>query len=90
VRRLFPKTVAPDEVPAIDGDPFTDSQEYPRRFEVGKGRVTGGAARVPVRMYWSHGPPRNVVVRLVSAGGQWRIQDVSVANRPSLRELLSK
>ena len=35
-----------DEAPVIDGDVFTDSQEYPLRFSVGPARAPGGALAV--------------------------------------------
>ena len=35
-----------DEVAAIDGDVFTDSQEYPLRFSVGPARTLDGAQAV--------------------------------------------
>ncbi|HEX9147704.1 MAG TPA: hypothetical protein VF958_00955 [Thermoanaerobaculia bacterium] len=44
----FRRPASSEEVPEIDGDPFTDSQEYPKRFRVGAARVSGEAARVPV------------------------------------------
>jgi hypothetical protein len=86
----FERPTSPDEVPPIDGDPFTNSQEYPKRFRVGAARVSGEAARVPVSLYWSHGPPRAVTVHLVRVAGQWRISDVISGKGPSLRQLLSK
>ena len=36
----FQKPVHPDEVPDVDGDPFTDSQEYPKSFSVGRPSVS--------------------------------------------------
>lgn len=86
----FRRPASSEEVPEIDGDPFTDSQEYPKRFRVGAARVSGEAARVPVSLYWSHGPPRDVTVHLVRVAGQWRISDVISGKGPSLRQLLSK
>jgi hypothetical protein len=88
--KYFERPSSPDEAPAIDGDPFTDSQEYPKRFRVGAARVSGEAARVPVSVYWSHGSPRDVTVELVRVAGRWLISDVSPEEGPSLRQLLSK
>jgi hypothetical protein len=34
-KAYFKKPVPADDVPEIDGDPFTDSQEYPKLFRVG-------------------------------------------------------
>lgn len=84
----FQRPSSPEEVPAIDGDPFTNSQEYPKTFRVGTARVTGEVARVPVRLYWSAGPPRSVTVHLVRIAGKWMIWDVIPASGPSFRKLL--
>jgi hypothetical protein len=89
-RAYFAKPDDPNEVPAIDGDPFTDSQEYPRTFRVGAATVEGDTARVPVAMVWPGTDGRIVTVVLVSVGGAWRIADVRYAGgEPSLRELLA-
>lgn len=87
----FARPSDPNEVPDIDGDPFTDSQEYPRSFQVGVARIVGDTARVPVAMLWPEGDRRMVRVLLVRVGGAWRITDLRYANgEPSLRELLDK
>lgn len=87
----FARPSDPNEVPDIDGDPFTDSQEYPRSFQVGVARTQGDTARVPVAMLWPEGDRRVVRVLLVRVSGAWRITDLRYANgEPSLRELLDK
>ncbi len=84
----FERPTSPDEVPPIDGDPFTNSQEYPKRFRVGAARVSGEAAWVPVRLEWSRGRPRSVTAHLVRIAGRWRVWDVRFAEGASLRRLL--
>lgn len=66
---------SPDLVPPINGDPYTDSQEYPTRFAVGQARVKGSAARVPVRFAdgWQE---RRVTYLLVREGGAWQLDDL--------------
>lgn len=83
----FARPVSPDEAPAIDGDPFTDSQEYPTRFAVGKARTRGGAARVPVRFAdgWR---TRRATYALKRERDGWRVDDVLYDNGESLRGLL--
>jgi len=89
IRAYFARPDKRDEVPAIDGDPFTDSQEYPRTFRVGAATVTGDTARVPVAMVWLEGERRVVTVVLMPVRGTWRIADVRYPRgEPSLRELL--
>ncbi|MFN7978585.1 MAG: hypothetical protein U0P30_10635, partial [Vicinamibacterales bacterium] len=44
----FAKPAPPDEVPDIDGDPFTDTQEYPDRYTLGAVRTAGGRTTIPV------------------------------------------
>jgi hypothetical protein len=84
----FERPTSPDEVPPIDGDPFTNSQEYPKRFRVGAAQVSGEAAWVPVLLEWSRGRPRSVTAHLVRIARRWRIWDVRFADGSSLRKLL--
>lgn len=88
-RSYFAGPRQPDEVPPIDGDPFTDSQEYPGAFRVGPATVAGDTARVNVTLTWAGGDQRTVTVLLVPTGGEWRIDDVRSGTGPSLRELLA-
>ena len=46
--RYLAKPSSPDQVPAIDGDPFTDSQEYPTPFAVNAAVIRGATATVSV------------------------------------------
>jgi hypothetical protein len=88
--KYFEMPTSPDEAPAIDGDPFTDSQEYPTSFRVGAARVSGEAAWVPVRLAWRHGPSRSVTVHLVRIARRWRVWDVRWPDGASFRDLLAK
>lgn len=85
----FARPSSPDEVPPIDGDPFTDSQEYPNKFSVGEPKIDGDQARVPVTFSWPESTPaRAVTLVLVRGRGAWRIDDVSYESGPTLRALL--
>ena len=44
----------PDEVPDYDGDPLTNSQEYPDSFHVGKQVMDGERAKVTVTLLCSY------------------------------------
>lgn len=88
--KYFERPSSPDEVPPINGDPFTDSQEYPKRFRVGAARVSGEAAWVPVRFDRPRGRPRTVTAHLVRIAGRWRVWNVRWEDGSSLRELLER
>lgn len=77
----------PGEVPAIDGDPFTDSQEYPTRFAVGRADVEGNYAQVEVTFAdaWRSGTLR---YRLNREARGWRLDDVVYPDGRTLRGLL--
>jgi hypothetical protein len=78
----------PNEAPLIDGDPFTDSQEYPRRFKVGEPeRPKPSTARVPVSLKRPHLAKR-VVVILTLVQDEWKVSDVQGQDGTSLVSLL--
>lgn len=79
----------PDEVPNIDGDPFTDSQEYPKHFVVGKAMNEGGLTRVPVT-FSGNGPKQMVVALLRKTGGSWSVDDLAYQDGKTLRGQLGK
>ena len=71
----------PDEAPEFEGDPLTDSQEYPDSFRVGKAEVSGDVAKVTVTLLWSAKTSRgrdkrDIVVETAKSGGGWLINDV--------------
>ena len=71
------KPPSPDEVPNVDGDPFTDSQEYPDKFEVGKTTMIGLKAQVPVTFHFKEKGSKSwkLQVVLTQNGGGWQIDD---------------
>lgn len=87
-RAYFKKPQSPDDVPDINGDPFTDSQEYPTSFRVGRSIVSGKTAKVPVVLSWP-GQKRTVSVQVIQGPGGWRIGDIVYPESGSLRDLLS-
>jgi hypothetical protein len=87
VSRYFDRPTSADEVPAIDGDPFTDSQEYPQRFTVGTARVSDGKADVPVRLSDAF-RERSVIYVMRHEGGSWHLDDLRLASDETLRGLL--
>jgi hypothetical protein len=87
-RAYLKKPQSPDEVPEIDGDPFTDSQEYPKSFRVEPSVVSGKTAKVPVIFSWPN-HRRTVRVELIEQGGRWLINDILYGDSGSFRRLLS-
>lgn len=75
VQTYLARAQAPDRPPPIEGDPFTDSQEYPTRFSVGAADAADAAASVPVRFADGH-RSRTVVYRLVRENEHWRVEDL--------------
>lgn len=64
-----------DHVPPINGDPLTDSQEYPTRFSVRTAQVQGDSAVVEVDFAdaWTRKRLRYALQR---QGGRWLLSDV--------------
>ncbi len=89
-RAYFARPKPPDEVPDIDGDPFTDSQEYPTRFRLGETEQGADRAVVPVVLSWPGGATRTVHVHLARIHDAWLVTDVAYASGPSLRTLLGE
>ena len=85
----------PDEVPEYDGDPLTDSQEYPDSFRVGKQVMDGERAKVTVTLFWSARTSRgrdkrDIVVEAVQAPTGWLIDDIMNSEGSSLRDEFKK
>lgn len=79
---------APDQVPLIAGDPFTNSQEYPSGFTVGKLQISGNSALV--RVSYAHGgAKRRLHFRLERGAEGWRIDDILYSDGSTLRKLLA-
>lgn len=84
----FAQAFPEDEVPPIDGDPFTDSQEYPTRFSVGEASVPGKKAEVPVD-YSDGFRVRRSVILLVKDGARWRLDDLKYDHGATFSEMLA-
>jgi hypothetical protein len=78
----------PDEAPAINGDPFTDTQEYPDRFTLGAARTTAQRTIVPVH-FADASSKRRVDYVLVREGRRWVVDDLVDERGESLRTLLA-
>jgi hypothetical protein len=85
----------PDEAPDYEGDPLTDSQEYPDSFRVVKSEMVGDVAKVTVTMQWSARTSRGVdkrdiTVEATKGATGWLINDIVNNQGSSLREDLKK
>jgi hypothetical protein len=72
-----------DEMSYMQGDPFTDSEEYPTSFRVGKSTLSGEKAQVEVTFLWgaksSRGKDsRDSVVELAKDQGKWLVSNIIV------------
>jgi hypothetical protein len=77
-----------DEVPRMDGDPFTDSQEYPTGFRLDGAKPAGRGYRVTVNLKWPT-EERVVEVDVLQHKGRWEIDDLRYGGRRTLRAFLS-
>jgi len=88
-RTYFAIPQNPDEVPFINGDPFTGTQEYPQRFSLGSAKVSKSEARIEITFHWQETDPRKATVVLKKLNGKWLIDDIEFADQESLRQLLA-
>ncbi len=83
----FARPTKPDEVPPIDGDPFTNSQDYPSSFAVGE--TTNGAEMATVPVVMTTGAEKQTVkVQLVRQSGAWLVYDLAYEDGTTFRALL--
>ena len=87
-RHPWPK----DEVPPLNGDPFTDSQEPPGRIELLAAETDGHLARQPLRLVFDAGAAgstgRLLHYQLRRDAGRWRVVDIVDEHGASLAGLL--
>lgn len=83
----FARPVPRDEVPVINGDPFTNSQEYPSSFTVGAVLRVGSRATVAVR-FDEEGRSKMVEYRLQLSGTTWLVDDLHYPDGVTFRGLL--
>lgn len=78
-----------DEVPPINGDPYTDSQEPPTRFKVLDALIDGENARVEVEFADAYRRKRFHYL-LQQEAGSWRLRDIEWNDAERLVELLAE
>jgi len=81
----------PDDAPFMNGDPFTNSQEYPDTFRAGRATVRGATAEVPVTFRWrATAETKTVRVELRRRQGRWLIRNVTPEGEADLLKLLRR
>lgn len=88
VQKELNKPSKPDEVPYIDGDPFTNSQEPLRNLKVGAAKASGQGIEVALHL-GGEGFARDFKVSLVRLGAGWRIDDLTYDDGTTLRGFLA-
>jgi hypothetical protein len=78
----------PDEVPNLDGDPLTDSQEPAEAYTVGATTREGADAIVAVDVRLDETTTRHIRVRLTPSRETWRIANVLYAEGLDLVKIL--
>ena len=86
--RYFAVPANPNEAPDINGDPFTNSQEYPARFSVGAATTSGAVSSVRVR-FSDASRVQAITFQLKLENKLWRIDDLKYDDKSSFRGQLT-
>lgn len=89
ITEALAKPVPKGDAPEIDGDIFTDSQDTPTSFHVGKAVVEKDIAKVDVTLVWS-GEKKHLTVILVQEEHAWLIQDIDYSDHRTLVKTLKQ
>ena len=87
ITKALAKPVPKGDAPDIDGDIFTDSQDTPTSFQVGKATIDKDTAKVDVTFTWSS-EKRHVTVILSQVEKSWLITDIDYGAHRSLTKEL--
>ncbi|MBB6095959.1 hypothetical protein HNQ60_004850 [Povalibacter uvarum] len=86
----FTRTAGNDEVPELNGDPYTDSQESPESFELSAASVKGNEAEVTVTFRDAADARYPVQYLLSRVDGTWRVDDLRYRDGERLSQLLQR
>lgn len=88
--RWFATPESPDQVPALNGDPFTNTQEPPRALSLGPLTERGDSAEQLVFAELEGGRRHRLVYRLQRdvQSRRWLLSDIAYGQGPTLRQLL--
>lgn len=87
MQAYFARPVPADEPPAINGDPFTNAQEYPTRFAVTDVQAEGAMSRVRV-VFRDAYRVTNVWYVMERINNEWLLHDIEYDDATTLRSLL--
>lgn len=80
------KPTKKDEAPDLNGDPFTNSQEYPTTFRIGNTKESGTTASVEIIFIWKEKgkviDESGVEVILAKAQNLWKISNIISSKEP--------
>ncbi|MEW6127427.1 MAG: DUF3828 domain-containing protein [Acidobacteriota bacterium] len=80
------KPTKADEAPEMNGDPFTNSQEYPTTFRIGNTNESAAKATIQVIFIWKEQgkviDERPVDVELVKNKNLWKIANIISGSEP--------
>ncbi len=88
--RWLSATHSAGEPPALNGDPFTDTQEPPGSLGLGRALRHGASARVPVTVHADPAQAREIQYHLKHDGRRWRVDDITYRPDVRLRCLLAE
>jgi hypothetical protein len=78
------KPAKPDEVPDLEGDPFTNSQDAPNSFQVGDSKTDAKSASVAVSFFWKMKgkitDQTKIEVKLIKTATSWKISNIISGN----------
>ncbi len=77
-----------DEPPYVNGDPFTDTQEYALACKADGEEIVGDTASVNVGCTLEGGGTRRILALLQKVGSAWKLSDLQYEDGRTLRHLL--
>lgn len=83
IAAYFARPADPNEAPPINGDPFTDSQDYPARFAVRLDDKKAKGVAVPVEFSDAF-RKRTVLFLMARDGGRWLVDDLQFEDGSTL------
>jgi hypothetical protein len=81
----------PDDVPYMEGDPFTFSQDYPDSFQVGDATAQPHKILIPVIFTWrGNSETRTIKVEVIEQRSRWLINNFFDEHEPDLLKQLRR
>jgi len=88
------QSTAQNEAPEMNGDPFTNAQEYPNAFRIGKSEQDSRKATVEVIFVWKEKnrviDERRIRVEALRYGATWKIANIIAGEDDDLVKFLKR